>query len=133
MAPIEHVPINDNLFVGQLSHQNVTMMNKNNLYDLNINRTQINSVPDYGDKQLIEKFEHKNHTIHKRRIAENKSSYNSTATFLSQYFAFLSYFVGNNSFISVQISFISMFHIRTIFTRFWDYIYSRKVFKLRIS
>ena len=56
MAPIEHVPINDNLFVGQLSHQNVAMMNKNNLYDLNINRTQINSVPDYSDKQLIEKI-----------------------------------------------------------------------------
>ena len=92
MAPIEHVHINDNMFIGHLNQQNVTILNKNNLYDLNINRTQINNVPDYSDKQIIEQFDH---TKHKRNINKKLSNNNSTtSSILSQYFSVLSYFVG---------------------------------------
>ena len=99
MAPIENVHINDNLFSGHLNQQNVTILNKNNLYDLNINRTQIDSVPDYSDKQIIEQFYLTNHTKHKRSINKKLSNNNSTtSSILSQYFSVLSYFVGKNQF-----------------------------------
>ena len=95
MAPIEHVRVNDNLFIGQLNQQNVTIMNKNDLYDLYNNHTKINSVPDYSDKQIIDQFEYKNDTRYKHSISKISSINNSSASsFLSQYFAFMSYFVG---------------------------------------
>ena len=99
MAPIEHVHINDNLFIGHLNQQNVTILNKNNLYDLNINRTQIDIVPDYSDKQIIEQFYHTNHTRQKRNINKKLSNNNpTTSSILSQYFSVLSYFVGKIKF-----------------------------------
>ena len=103
MAPIDQAHINDNLFIGQLNQQNVTTLNRNNLYDLNINTTQINSASDYRDKQIIEKLDHRNGTRHNRSLDENTSNRNSTVSFLSQYFSFMSYFVGN---LQVKLYFI---------------------------
>ena len=47
------------------------------------------------DKQIIEKLDHRNGTRHNRSLDENTSNRNSTVSFLSQYFSFMSYFVGN--------------------------------------
>jgi formylmethanofuran dehydrogenase subunit D len=91
MVSIEHNV--NNMYTGMLTQQNTTMI-KNDLYDL-YNRT--NSLLHYNDQQLVELNYRKNQSIviKNKNHGEIASKDNSTTSFLTQYFTFMSYWIGN--------------------------------------
>ena len=100
MSLIEHNV--NNMYNSMLSQQNTTMI-KNSLYDLN-NRT--NSLLQYNNQQVIQTIDNNNQSDRSNRLlfgmviehqdhGEIVYKANSTSSFLTQYFTFMSYWIGN--------------------------------------